>query len=260
MTEMNKTLTAIVVEDEFKVRNVFTKLLQQYCPQIEIIGEAENISDAYDIIVLKKPAVVFLDIEMPYGNGFELLSKFGELPFEVVFVTSYSHYAIRAIKYSALDYLLKPVMVSDLQNLVPRILERQELKSSADQYRILQKNMDDKEQQTLVVNTKTRTEYLPMNKIMYLQADGNYTLILSEGSKVHVAKTLKEYDAILCDGTSDFVRIHKAYIVNLSHIKHIDRGDKNVVLLNNGISLEVSRRKRQELTERMELKRMPFNQ
>ena len=106
--------TAVVVEDERKVREVFISLIHRYCKEIEIVGEAVNITDAYQLIVATKPNIVFLDIEMPRGNGFELLTKFPKPPFEVIFVTSYGHYALKAIKFSALDYLLKPFMVSDL--------------------------------------------------------------------------------------------------------------------------------------------------
>ena len=103
--------TAVVVEDEYKVREVFINLIKHFCEEIEIVGEAENINDAYNLILSVKPDIVFLDIEMPHGNGFELISKFQKPPFEVIFVTSYGHYAIKAIKLCALDYLLKPVMI-----------------------------------------------------------------------------------------------------------------------------------------------------
>src|SRR3954469_14911430 len=103
-----KKITAAIIEDESKLREVFVQLLQENCPEIEVIGEASNIVDGYSLILLKKPQVVFLDIEMPGGNGFELLSKFETIPFETIFVSSYGHYAIKALKLSALDYMLKP--------------------------------------------------------------------------------------------------------------------------------------------------------
>ncbi|MCW3102165.1 MAG: two component transcriptional regulator, LytTR family [Bacteroidetes bacterium] len=244
-------ITAVVIEDEFKVRSVFIQLLGKFCNEIKVIGETDNVKDGYDMILLKKPDVVFLDIEMPRGNGFELLARFKEIPFEVIFVTSYGHYAIKAIRFSALDYLLKPVLVSDLQELPERIRKKIEMKTQAGQYRVLLENLDRAEQKTLVVNTKTRTDYIPVSEILYLKADGNYTLIHTVSAKFHVAKTLKEYDELLCSADSQFLRIHKACIINTNYIKQLNRGESSTVIMSNGVSLEISRRKKQELSERL---------
>src|SRR3954466_6162974 len=134
-------LTAVIVEDELKLRKVFVELLKDNCPEIEVIAEAANIIDGYALIIQKKPQVVFLDIEMPGGNGFELLSKFEKIPFETVFVSSYGHYAIRALKLSALDYMLKPVMIEDLIKIPDRIKEAIDLKESALKYKSLEANL-----------------------------------------------------------------------------------------------------------------------
>lgn len=244
--------TAVVVEDEYKVREVFIDLIHHYCKEIEIVGEAENITGAYDLILSTKPNIVFLDIEMPQGNGFELLSKFPSPPFEVIFVTSYGHYAIKAIKLSALDYLLKPVMVSDLLEMVNRIKERFENKNQSEQYSVLLENLNNPPQQKkLVVHTKTKTEYVLFNDIIYLQGDGNYTIIQLANNKIHVAKTLKDYEEILCNSDSPFMRVHKTYIVNTNFILNVSHGENNTILLKNNSNLEISRRKKQELFEKL---------
>ena len=248
---MPEHITAIVVEDEFRVRNVFIRLLAEYCREISVIGEADNIEDAYALIMEKKPQLVFLDIEMPHGNGFELLAKFERVPFEVIFVTSYSNYAIRAIKCSALDYLLKPVMVSDLTNLITRITDKITLVDQARQFQVLFKNLDQEEPKTLVVHSKSKTDYIPMEEILYLEADGSYSLIYTLTNKYYVAKTLKEYDELLCSATSSFVRIHKTYIVNILQVKQVSSGESKTVLLKNGAEIEISRRRKQELTDRL---------
>ena len=139
-------LTAAIIEDESKLREVFVQLLQENCPEIEVMGEASNITDGYALILLKKPQVVFLDIEMPGGNGFELLSKFEKIPFETIFVSSYGHYAIKALKLSALDYMLKPVMIEELVKVSGRIREAIELKESALKYKSLLTNLKTPEQ------------------------------------------------------------------------------------------------------------------
>lgn len=249
-------ITAIIVEDEFKVRSVFIRLLAEYCREIEVIAEADNIEDAYALIKEKNPQLVFLDIEMPHGNGFELLAKFERVPFEVIFVTSYSNYAIRAIKCSALDYLLKPVVVSDLTNLIDRIKEKITLVDQARQFRELFKNLGQDEPKTLVVHSKAKTDYIPMEEILYLEADGSYSHIYTITNKYHVAKTLKEYDELLCSPSSPFVRIHKTYIVNIRHVKQVSSGENKTVLLKNGVEIEISRRRKQELTDRLARQRV----
>jgi two-component system LytT family response regulator len=250
-------LNAIIVEDEFKVREVFVHLLQKFCPEINILGEAENIADAYELIIEKQPNVIFLDIEMPGGNGFELLARFREIPFEVVFVTSYSHYAIKAIKFSALDYLLKPVMIDDLKPLVGKLKAKLELNFQSEQYAILKENLScSSNNQKLVLNTKTKVEYVNLSDITYLKGDGNYTMIhLNNSTKHYVAKTLKEYEDILCQQSNDpFVRIHKSYIANISFIKHLEKGEECSLILNDNTRLDVSRRKKQELLNKLLLK------
>ena len=244
--------TAVVVEDEYKVREVFVNLIQHYCKEIEIVGEAENINEAYDLIISTKPSIVFLDIEMPRGNGFELLAKFPKPPFEVVFVTSYGNYAIKAIKFCALDYLLKPVMVSDLLEMVSRINEKFENRNQPEQYKTLLENINIPPQnKKLVIHTKTKTEYVYLNDIIYLKADGNYTTIQLANSNIYVAKTLKDYEDILCGSDSQFMRVHKTYIVNTNFIMNINHGDQNTIRLKNNSDLEISRRKKQELIEKL---------
>jgi len=203
------------------------------------------------LILKVNPKLVFLDIEMPGGNGFELLAKFDPPFFETIFVTSYGHYAISAIKYSALDYLLKPVMIEDIKQIPERYNKKQEVKYLADQYKLLKENLSEK-QKKIIINNKTKLEYLSFDDIIYLKADGNYTLFfLKNGSKQLVPKTLKEYDEMLCSDNS-FIRIHKTYIVNAIYIDHIEKGESTLLLLKNGTRLEVSRRKKQELILRLE--------
>ena len=243
-------LKAVIIDDEYKVRGVFKNLLIKFCPEITIVGEAENVNDAFDAIALHQPNVIFLDIEMPGGNGFELLAKYEEIPFEIIFVTSYSHYAIKAIKFSALDYLLKPVMIEDLQNVVARLKNKLEFIERAQQYKILKGNLANPPlDQKLVINTKTKLEYVTISDIVYLKADGNYTTIfMKNNTKFYIAKTLKEYEDILCQSMKEpFVRIHKTYIVNTLFIKNIEKGDDYFLILRDNTRLEISRRKKQEL-------------
>jgi two-component system LytT family response regulator len=253
-------LTAVVIEDEFKLREVFIRLLEKNCPEIEIIGEAGNITDGYDLILLRKPAVVFLDIEMPKGTGFDLLSKFENIDFEIVFVSSYEHYAIQALRLSALDFILKPVLIEDIIAIPGRIKKAIELKESAFKYNMLQSNLKspNKEKQ-IILQTRAKLESVTINKITYLKADTNYTHIFIEGKNKHVvSRILKDFEDMLCEESSHFIRIHKTYIVNINYIKTIERGDECFVTLKDHTRLEVSRRKKMALLERFNSNREVF--
>jgi two-component system LytT family response regulator len=249
-------LTAAIIEDESKLREVFVQLLQENCPEIEIIGEASNIADGYSLILLKKPQVVFLDIEMPGGNGFELLSKFEKIPFETIFVSSYGHYAIKALKLSALDYMLKPVMIEELVKIPARIREAIELKESALKYKSLLTNLKTPEQdKRILVQSKKKLEHIILKNIIFLQAENNYTFIyIKNQNRIIVSKTLKDYEDILCEEEdSFFVRIHKTFIVNVNHVKSIERGEDCFAVLADNTRLEVSRRKKTPLINKFEL-------
>ena len=246
-------LTAIVVDDEFKVREVFLEMLEKFCPDIIVLAWTDNISDAYNLIISKKPEVVFLDIEMPGGTGFDLLSKFEKVPFETIFVSSYGHYAIRALKLSALDYLLKPVTAEDLIQVPNKLKETLQLKQNAVKYETLKINLNNTEQEKkLVIPDKKNLEYVNTSEIMYLKGEGNYTTIyLKNTKKFFVAKTLKDYERLLCEEQAPFIRIHKAFIVNTNYIKVIDRGEETTIVLKDDTRLEVSRRKKMILLERL---------
>jgi two-component system LytT family response regulator len=246
-------LSAIIVDDEFKLRKVFAQLLLENCPEIEVIGEADNIQDAYNLIISKKPAVVFLDIEMPGGNGFELLARFPTITFETIFVSSYGHYAIQALKLSALDYLLKPVSVEHVAALTERIKNAIALKESAFKYNTLKANLLHNElDKKLVIQSKDKLEQIIIHTILYLKAEDNYTLIfLESGKKKIVSKTLKEYEEILCEhDQSFFIRIHKSLIVNAHQIKLIERGEGCSIILRDDTRLEVARRRKTLLMDK----------
>ena len=244
--------TAIVIDDQPKLRAVFIAQLAEYCPKIEVVGQAGNITDGYTLIVDKNPCVVFLDIEMPGGNGFELLQKFEKITFEVVFISSYGHYAIRALRLSAIDFLLKPVLPEDLVAVPARLKESIELKENALKYKALEINLKDSElDKKILVNSKTKLAPVNTSDIIYLKADGNYTTIFVNGQdKMLTSKTLKEYEEALCDDSSSFMRIHKAIIVNLGYVCAMHRGDDNTVILKDDTRLEISRRKKALFLER----------
>jgi two-component system LytT family response regulator len=247
-------IRALIIEDEYKVREVFINLVEHFCPEIEIVAETDSIIEGYKLALEKKPDVVFLDIEMPTGSGFDFLLKFEVIPFETVFVTSHGHYAIRAIKFSALDYLLKPVMINDLKEIISRLHEKKGMKQNALHYTLLKDNLNSSEmEKQLVINSKTKLDHVNLSDILYFEADINYTTIyLNNSHKYFVAKTLKYYEELLCFlDSSFFFRIHKSYIVNIYAIKQVSKADPYYLTLSNGAKLDISRRRKQELQERI---------
>jgi two-component system LytT family response regulator len=243
-------LRAIIVDDEYKSREVLKILLSKYCTGVEIMGSASGIKEAKQQIEENKPDLVFLDIEMPDGGGFKLLESFKEPGFNVIFVTSYDYYALKAIKFSALDYLLKPVPIGELKRAVEKaiLLKQQSILLGA-QLKVLSSNLTNPSSPgKLYLNNKTKTGYVMVNDIMYLCADINYTTIYTcDGQKQVVAKPLKEYDEILCTPETGFLRIHKSFIVNPFFVERMEYDDPLRIVLPGNTFLEVSRRKKKEV-------------
>jgi two-component system LytT family response regulator len=247
-------LNAIIVDDEVSGAKGLERLLSRYCPSVEVIALAHSIDDAEQKITTLKPDIVFLDIEMPFGSGFDLLRRIKEINFEVVFTTAYSQYAIKAFKHNAIDYLLKPVDPDELIVAVKKCEQKKDkgkidLKRIEDLFTSLaQPNKIHK----LPVNTQDGIIYLELAKVLRLEADGNYTIIhLAEGKQFTSSKTLKEYEEML--PSREFFRIHKTNLVNLNYIKQYIKGEGGEILLSDGTVLEVSRYKKSELLSLLSL-------
>ncbi len=233
-------MECIIIDDEYRSREVLAVLLKTHCPDVTVKGMAHSVQSGEKLINLTLPQLVFLDIEMADGSGFDLLMRFEKPNFRTVFVTSYDHYAIQAVKFHAYDYLLKPVLVEELKTTISKL--EKELQESgvspADPHPILE------------VNHKTRLDYLKLEDITLLKGDGNYTYIYTvQGKTYHTSRLLREYETILCTQHSAFVRTHKSSIVNLRHVNDFQHGTAQGLLLCNGTLVEVSRRKKEEVLQ-----------
>jgi len=232
--------TAIVVEDEFQIRKGLITLISDYCENINIVAEADCVESGILFIKKHNPDIVFLDIRLPDGTGFDLLEKLRKIKSKIIFVTSYSDYALKAIKYSAIDYILKPVIPEELieavekaENFIEQENNYLELSSFYEQNT---KELPNK----IVLKTKKESFYVDINDIIYCSADENYTnFVLKNNKKILVAKTLKFYDEILSE--HNFIRVHQSFLVNPKHIVSL-QGD-NLKMINNDL-VEVSRRKK----------------
>ncbi len=246
-------MKAILVDDEPKSRDVLRTLLQRFCPVVEIVGTAGNVAEAKELIAAVQPEVVFLDVEMPGGNGFKLLDETDRSNFEIIFVTSYGHYAIPALRYSAIDYLLKPVEISELKQAVARVEERKKKKQDfRENYKTLNSNLTSPAaQQRIAVHGMNEIRFVSVKDIIRLEGDSNYTYIFTAaGDKHHTSRTLKEYEEML-QSQPEFVRVHKTHMINLSHMARFMKTDGGYIVMSDGSKVEVSRRKKQELMDRL---------
>ncbi|MFN0188354.1 MAG: LytR/AlgR family response regulator transcription factor [Bacteroidia bacterium] len=244
-----RKLRCLLVDDENDSRIVLKDLLRNFCQEAEVIGEASNFEDAYVLINEKSPDLVFLDIQMPTGNGFMLLRKFEKIPFEVIFVTSYDKYAINAIKFSALDYLLKPVAIHDLQNSVKKAYEKLESKKTNQNLilNLLQSVDDNESEKKIALHKNDSVRFVKVRNILYIESDWNYSNIYTSTNEEYTSsKTLKEFEEYLLP-FSFFIRIHKNCLVNVNHIREYSKGEPCIITMQDGKELEISRRKKQEV-------------
>jgi two-component system LytT family response regulator len=248
-------IKAVIVDDEDDSRMVLRSLLSKFCKNVLIVGEADNPDAAYLTVQATKPDLVFLDIQMPLSSGFDLLKRFQAIPFEVIFVTSYDKYAINAIKFSALDYLLKPVEVTDLKVAVERATakrykEQQANLQVSNLMNLLKSAADDKE---IAVHYNESVHLVKIASIILIEADGRYCNLHTESSGKHtMAKTLKEFELLLA-GNESFVRINKSCLINKRFITRYSKQAPFEIELAGGKLIEISRRKRQEVIQLLNL-------
>ena len=243
-------LKAILVDDEKNSRESLRKKIVAHCPQLTIIAECSNGQEGLEAIQQYHPEIVFLDIEMPHMNGFTMLQQLPERNFELVFTTAFNQYAINAIRYSALDYLVKPVDVAELINAVQRITEKKKPAIDEKQLEILTSYLSQQKQapDKIAVSVLTGLEIIHIADILYLEATGNYTHIYLSGSKPLLSsKTLKEFEDILPPAI--FCRIHNGSLVNISYVKKYNRGEGGQVVLTSGAVLDVARRRKDDLLQ-----------
>jgi two-component system LytT family response regulator len=250
---MKTLIRAIIIDDEGKSRQVLRALLEKFHPEVTIVGEAGDVDSAFQLVNEQKPELVFLDIQMPGGNGFWLLKQWEVLPFEVIFVTSFDQYAIDAIKYSALDYILKPVAKSELSFAVKKAFHYLELRSSKQpQIITLLNNLDPEiQEKKIAVHVQDKVKLINLSRIVYIESDNTYSIIrISNGEQYIASKPIKDFEELLSNN-KNFLRIHKSCIINLSNIKEYSKGEPCFVVMIDNKQFEVARRKKQEILVRL---------
>jgi two-component system, LytTR family, response regulator len=238
-------IKALIIEDEPKNVRILRALLEENCPQVQVIGEAHDVEGGYASICELKPQVVFLDIEMPQGNAFDLLDKFTQIDFELIFVTAFDEYALRALKYSALDYLLKPVNVDELVTAVNRAARMLDMKNIQQRIGVLLSNLKQKEpdMKKMAINSAEGMFFVEVEQIVRCEAKGSYTEIYMLGGEKHlVSKGIQEYEKLLPE--THFFRIHHSHIINLNLIRKYQKGRGGFVVMQDGTTVEVASRRK----------------
>ncbi len=243
-------IKAVLVDDEKNALEMMEWLLVTYCPQVEIAAMCSSAEQGIEAVHTHRPDVVFLDIEMPKLNGFDMLEKFDKLFFDVVFCTAYDQFAIKAFKYSALNYLLKPVDPEDLKITVQR-LEAKKTIPTKEQFDLLLQNIQQPVKTTpqrIALTTGDGLIFVPTADIIYCEAESNYTsVVLSGGKKIVVSKVLKEIDEALSG--PDFYRVHSSFLININRIRKFVRGDGGYIIMDNDATVSISRSRKQEFME-----------
>jgi two-component system LytT family response regulator len=245
-------LSALIIDDEAHCAETLQLLLTKYCPEINVIGVINDSLIAEAEIQKQKPDLLFLDIEMPHYNGFEILNQLKDHHPAVVFTTAYDHYALQAIKHHALDYLLKPI---DHEELIATVKKAGIHPSAGNSHlhkieNLLLELSQEKKIQKLPVPSLDGIVYIDTNKITRISADSNYSQIyLENGKKLTSSKTLKEYELLLPE--SVFFRVHSAHLVNLQFVERYMRGDGGTLMMSDGMVIEISRQKKKALLERL---------
>ena len=241
-------IKTIIVDDEFNAREFLEKLLQRYFPdKFLVLALCESVDDAIQAIEKFNPELVFLDVQMPNKNGFQLFKELNKINFEVIFTTAHSEFAIDAIKCSALDYLLKPINYIDLLETVKKYESKLHKASQQEKLMLLIENLDsgNSSYNKIALPTETGFELIKTNAILYCEADSNYCKIVClDGKKIVLSKTLKFIEELL--PTSVFQRIHKSYLVNLNYVTRFNKTNELLVELSNGQTLPVSIRKKED--------------
>ena len=244
-------IRVVIIDDEPKARETIIFFLQSLNYPLEVVGEAWDIDSSLKIIERTKPELIFLDIQLKDGTGFEVLEKIPENTAQIIFVTAYDQHAVKAFQMCAFGYLLKPLAMADLEMVIKRFLEDHKVKKQqlVSHTKILIEHFDNKKVKKLVLQNVNGFKIVNVDQIIYLKGEVNYTrFYLANGELVMTSRTLKEYDNILQD--FGFFRIHQSFLVNLSFVTEYIKGEGGIAIMKNGDQLSISRRRKKQFVKK----------
>lgn len=246
------SLKAIIVEDEKRSRETLKNLLEEFCIDVKVMETAASVEEAVAKIADLHPDVVFLDIELQTGSGFDVLSQLRDINFEVIFTTAFEQYAIKAVKFSSLDYLLKPIDLEELQKSIEKAKKKKNQEVYKKQLETLMLNLKQQHPKLnkICLSTADGFEFINTADILYCKAEGSYTTFtLNDNSKLLVSKHLKEYESLLVE--QQFMRVHNSFLINLNEVKKFVKSDGGYIIMNNNDTVSISRAKKDEFLEQM---------
>lgn len=244
-------MQALIIDDEPSLRESTATLLSIYCPDIEVVGTAGGVKQAISLIKAVKPDLIFLDVEMPDGTGFDVIHAFPERDFAVIFITGHNEYAIKAFKFSAIDYILKPLDPDDLERAVKKARQSFNPALSAFQLSALQSNLEKSKPNRIVLKDANHVYLVEVDEIIRCESDDNYTrFFLTDNRSILISTTLKDYENLLA--AHHFFRCHQSHLVNLRFFSKFDKREGGSMHLKDGNVLPVSTRKREQLMKILE--------
>lgn len=245
-------ITAVIVEDETKSREVLETLVKTNCPDVQVVATADSVASGLELIRKVNPKLVFLDIEMADGSGFDLLEQLPQAGFDVIFTTASDQHALRAIKYSAIDYLLKPIDGDELKAAVEKIVKKQSGNDNLENLKFLLQNfrMPSEQYTKITLPTGNAYEIVNVKDIIRCEADGSYTsFFLENKKKLLVSASLKHYEDLLPE--NDFIRVHHHHLININHVVRYLKTDGGYAVMTDGSQIEISRRKKDAFLQRL---------
>ena len=241
----------LIIDDEKPTRDLIKRMIDSFGFDVEVYNDGENVQSGIDAINRLNPDLVFLDIQMPDGNGFDVLKSLEKIEFEVIFITAFQEYAIQAIKFSALDYILKPIDATELKQSLSNALLKLNDATNELVYKALQHNIQPQNKRKLVLKTQESNYVVDIEEIIRCESDKNYTFFyLKSGKKILVSKTLKDYDILL--SPFNFFRVQQSHLVNLNYVDRYDKQDGGSVIMKDGASIPLSPVKKDQFFKMLE--------
>lgn len=245
-------IRTVIIEDEQKSRELLDAMIRKNCPELDIVGHASDVPQGIELIRTSKPELVFLDISMPNGTGFEVLEQVSDLHFELIFATASDQHALKAIKYSACDYLLKPIDADELKAAVEKVIKKKKTYSGMDNLQFLIEHLkrSDENFQKITLPTGNAYEIVNIKDIIRCEADGSYTTFyLNDKRKLVISAGLKHYEELLPE--TDFIRVHHHHLINMNHVLRFLKEDGGYAIMSDGSKIEISRRKKEAFMDRL---------